>query len=195
MSNKIQADSAKVSLKVIFAPSLSPAPLDLSPAEAASAFASPGPRWHISCGGVCIQRHDLLSKLLFVLVEIHCFVLRTKKMANFMCKITRGTAVVDLKILFADTACPFLQSDIALCFWISIIHEISFMYTFSSSPEIWKHKLIITIFLSTLERTRKLPTQIIIIHIFQSQHGRHMVWVLVPEMSPFFSISPLSFGS
>lgn len=106
-----------------------------------------------------------------------------------MCKITRGTAVADIKILFVDTACPFPQSDIALCFLISIFHEISVMYTFSSSPGVRKHKMIITIVLSTLKRTLKLPTQMMIISFRASMAGRWFEF-LSQKCPRFFHVSP-----
>lgn len=90
-----------------------------------------------------------------------------------MCRITQRTAVVELIILFADTACPFRQPQDS--FLISIIHEISFMYRLSSSLWVWKHKMTVTIFLSILERILKLHAQIILIHFLQSQCGRHVV--------------------
>lgn len=56
----------------------------------------------------------------------------------------------------------------------------------------WKLRITIAIFLNFLERILMLHTQIII-HILQSQCGRHMVWILVPEMSQVFPSLPSLF--
>lgn len=66
------------------------------------------------------------------------------------------------------------------------------MNMLSSFPWVWQLQITFAIFLSFLERILMLHTQIAI-HILQNQCSRHIVWILVPEMSLVFPISPLSF--
>lgn len=55
----------------------------------------------------------------------------------------------------------------------------------SSFPWVWKFQITFAIFLSFPERIPMLHTQTVI-HILQNQCSRHIVWILVPEMSLVF---------